>query len=124
MIGLTTSSATKTVAVRSMSAGSRPLSIASWIEQVIAEPDRVEADLFSRAGHGDVFSPADAPFDFRQLDADAQRSSRLVAGRVHPAQKAFHAADHMGTADRVKYVERVLCARQLGIDHRLLAHVA
>ena len=42
------------------------------VEVVIAQPDRVEPDLFRRPGHRRVLVPSDAAFDLRELDADAQ----------------------------------------------------
>jgi len=41
------------------------------VEQVVAEPDRVEPDLFGGQRHGAVLGPGDLAFDLRQLDADA-----------------------------------------------------
>ncbi len=45
------------------------------IEEVIAEPDRVEPDVLGRAGHRHVLGPAHLALDLGQLDADAKRAA-------------------------------------------------
>src|SRR5215213_4553064 len=42
------------------------------VEQVVAEPDRVEAGRVGRPGHGQVLGPAHVALDLGELDADAQ----------------------------------------------------
>ncbi len=44
------------------------------VEEMVADPYRVESGRFGRPGHGDVLGPAHVAFDFRKLDPDAQRS--------------------------------------------------
>jgi hypothetical protein len=44
------------------------------VEEVVADPDRVEADLLRRARHGDVLGPAHDALDLRKLDPDAKRT--------------------------------------------------
>ena len=51
------------------------------VEQVVADPDRVEADLLGRAGHRGVLRPPHVPLDLGELHADTQ-------GSRHGAQPA------------------------------------
>ena len=43
------------------------------VEEVVAEPDRLEADLLGRPCHRHVLGPAHVALDLRQLDADSHR---------------------------------------------------
>jgi len=43
------------------------------VEQVVADPDRVEPALLRGAGHGPVLGPADLALHLRELDADAHQ---------------------------------------------------
>ena len=43
------------------------------IEQVVAEPDRLEPDLLGRPRHREVLGPAHVALDLGELDADAHR---------------------------------------------------
>jgi hypothetical protein len=43
------------------------------VEQVVAEPDRVEADLLGRSRHPRELRPADVALDLRELHADGHR---------------------------------------------------
>jgi class 3 adenylate cyclase len=46
------------------------LAAVSAVEQMVAEPDRVETDLLSRARHRQVLRPAHLALDLRKLNAD------------------------------------------------------
>jgi hypothetical protein len=55
------------------------------VQQVVAEPDRVEADLLGRAGHRHQLRPTDVTLDLGELHADGQRSGHRRSVRsVHP----------------------------------------
>src|SRR5207248_1438686 len=54
------------------------------IEQMVAEPDRVEADLLRGTRHRDVLLPPHNAFDLRQLDSDAERTRRHSCGKLTP----------------------------------------
>ena len=90
------------------------------VEQVVAEPDRVETDVLGRTGHGEQLGPLDAPLDLGELDADPEgacagsrgaargrrlacggRASILACGRAGgPRAPAERAQRHTATASR------------------------
>ena len=43
------------------------------VEEVVAQPDRVESDFLRRPGQDHVFRPPHLPFDLRQLHSHAKR---------------------------------------------------
>ena len=53
------------------------------VEEVLAEPERVVAEVLERPGHVEELGPADLALDLRQLDSDLERASHrtMVAGR-------------------------------------------
>jgi hypothetical protein len=51
--------------------GAALASVIVAVEQMIAEPDRVEPDLLRGASHREVLGPADLPLDLRELDPDS-----------------------------------------------------
>ncbi len=55
-------------------------------QEVVAEPDGVEADLFGRASHREVLRPAHVAFDFRELDSHPKRHGGSL--RARPADRA------------------------------------
>ena len=50
------------------------------VQQVVAQPDRVEPDLLGGACEVDVLGPADLAFDLGELDTDAQGTGHGPAG--------------------------------------------
>ena len=57
------------------------------VEEVLADPERVEAEVLDRAGHVEELRPADLALDLGQLDADLDGAAhgRMVAVVVaHP----------------------------------------
>src|SRR5919204_3938963 len=54
--------------------GSALAAIVVSIEEMVAEPDGVEARLLRRTRHGDVLRPPHDPLDLGQLDPDAERT--------------------------------------------------
>ena len=57
------------------------------VEEVVAEPQRVEPDVLGGARHGPQFGPADLALDLRQLHADAERPTTLRHG-TPPSRRA------------------------------------
>jgi hypothetical protein len=49
--------------------------VVATVEVVVADPDRVEADLLGRASRGHVLGPPHLALDLRQLHADAKWSA-------------------------------------------------
>ena len=45
------------------------------IEQVLADPDRVEPEVLDGAGHVEELRPADLALDLGELDADLERAA-------------------------------------------------
>src|SRR5919106_4194497 len=58
------------------------------VEEVVAEPDRVEPDLLGGSGHGHVFGPGRLALDLGQLDPDAERTRHRVQPRTSDAKAA------------------------------------
>ena len=54
------------------------------IEEVLADPDGVEAEVLDRPGHVEELGPADLALDLGELDADLERAAgvAVIAGRV------------------------------------------
>ena len=57
------------------------LTTVAAVEEMISEPDRVEANVLCRPGHRHVLRPANVALDLGQLDADCQRAHRVFAMR-------------------------------------------
>jgi cellulose synthase/poly-beta-1,6-N-acetylglucosamine synthase-like glycosyltransferase len=51
------------------------------IEEVLADPHRVEPEVLDRPRHGEEFRPTDVAFDFGELDADLERAAGSSGGR-------------------------------------------
>lgn len=68
------------------------------VQDVIADPDRVEPRGFGGAGQRHVFGPADDALDLRQLDPDAERSHVRHSIRGI-ARRALTAAGALGILD-------------------------
>ena len=49
------------------------------VEQVLADPDRVEPEILDRAGHVEKLGPAHVALDLGELDADLERAAVGVA---------------------------------------------
>ena len=60
------------------------LTAVAAVEQVVAEPDRVEALLLGRAGHRGVLRPAGLVLDLGELDADPQARLFAMCSRYDP----------------------------------------
>ena len=54
------------------------LAAVAAVEQVVAEPDRVEAHLLGGAGHRGVLRPAGLVLDLGELDADPHQARLFV----------------------------------------------
>ena len=73
------------------------------VEQVVAEPDRVEARLLGGDRHRPVLGPADLSFDLRKLNSDAHtraRYARAPSSRPAPRRRARGRAASGGPACR------------------------
>ena len=57
--------------------GPRAGPVGPAVEEVLAEPDRVEAEVLDRPGHVEQLRPADLALDLGQLDADLERARPL-----------------------------------------------
>ncbi len=53
------------------------------VEEMVADPDRVEAEFLGPAGHRNVLGPADLALNLRQLDAHPERASGTKRRDVH-----------------------------------------
>ena len=49
------------------------------VEEVLADPHRVEAQVLDRAGHVEQLGPADLALDLGELDADLERTAAAIA---------------------------------------------
>ena len=62
--------------------GPRGRAVRPAVEEVLADPDGVEAEVLDRAGHVEELRPADLALDLGQLDADLERAAAAVVGRA------------------------------------------
>ena len=80
---ISTRSVSAAIAASSVQASHGPRSGSSVvaIEQVVAEPDRVEPDLLRGQRHRAVLGPAHVALDLGQLHSNAQRSAHALDSR-------------------------------------------
>ncbi len=100
------------------SQGPRVVAVGETVEEVIAQPDRVEAELLRLAGHRDDLAPADLAFDLRQLDADPDGAP---ADRRH-GESGWHRVERRGPPSRLGFSRPALGGTRPEVGRRRRPH--
>lgn len=71
--------------------GTASRAVGEPIQEMVADPDRVEAQVLGTAGHRDVLGPMHLALDLGQLDTDAEWAIHVEGRNVHDGYRGHDA---------------------------------